>query len=241
MIKTSIYPTTILLVLFLALFTFIRPQFALADRYIDDDLGLWINNNINLPITEKVQSRFQISPRWLDNITDFNQFILHSILGYKLNKNLSIWQGHAWSTTYIPHFRREQKIYQEVLLQNEFPKFNLENRIRLDERFIQDAGSFSFRPRYRLKATFPLTKNKLWSLVAFDEFFYNLTSSSNGPKSGVDQNRIYAGLHRKISDNVSVEGGYQLQYVNSNGPKVDKFNHFILLRFEVTLPQLLRK
>lgn len=240
MIKTSIYLKTILLVLFLVLFTFIRPQFALADRYIDDDLGLWINNNINLPITEKVQSRFQISPRLLDNITDFNQFILHSILGYKLNKNLSIWQGHAWSTTYIPHFRREQRIYQEVLLQNEFPKFNLENRIRLDERFIQDAG-FSFRPRYRLKAIIPFGKNNPWSLVTFNELFINLTSSSNGPKRGIDQNRIFAGLRRKISDNVSVEGGYQLQYVNSNGPKVDKFNHFILLRFEVTLPQLLRK
>lgn len=234
------YPKILLLAFSLVFITFLHSQFVLADPYINDDLGLWINNNIHLPITKKVQGRFQISPRLSSNITDFSQFIFHSVLGYKLNKNLSVWQGYAWNTTYIPRFRREQRIYQEAILQNKFSKFNLENRVRLDERFIQNAGSISFRPRYRLKAELPVGKNKLWSFVIFDELFLNLTSSRGGPKSGIDQNRIYAGLHRKISDNVSVEGGYQLQHVNSNSPKIDNFNHFVLFNFNVTLPQLLK-
>ena len=221
------------------LFTLLYPYQTFADPYLEDDLGLWINNNISLPITEKVQTRFQVSPRLLNNITDFNQFILHSAIGYKLNKNLSLWQGHAWSTTHSPRFRREQRIYQEILLQNKFSKFDLENRIRLDERFIQDAGSFSFRPRYRFKINMPIGKRDLWSLVTYDELFLNLTSSQNGPQSGIDQNRIYTGLRRKITDNFSVEAGYQLQYINSPGPKVDKLNHFILLKFDLILPQLL--
>lgn len=212
---------------------------AFAHSHQEDDLGLWINNNISLPITKKVQTFFQISPRLLNNITDFNQLNLHSRLGYKINENLSVWQGHAWSTTYDPRFRREQRIYQDILLQNVFSKFKLENRIRLDERFIQDAGSISLRPRYRLKASFPFGKNKDWAIVTFDELLLNLTSSSNGPQRGIDQNRIFLGLRKEISKNFAVEGGYQLQHINSPAPKIDKFNHFILIKFDVTLPQLI--
>lgn len=205
-----------------------------------DDLGLWINNNITLPVNEKVYTRFQVSPRLLGNVTDFSQFILHSTLGYKVNENLSILQGHAWSTKF-PNIRREQRIYQEVIYGKEFSRFSLENRVRLDERFIQNAGSFSFRPRYRLKAFFPLNKAKDLSLVIFDELFLNLTTSSSGPKRGVDQNRIYVGLRKDVSKNVSVEGGYQLQHLNSPAPSLDKFNHFVLFNFDFLLPQLIRK
>lgn len=232
-------------------FKFILPLLALligltiertsADSHQIDDLGLWINNNITLPVTEKVYTRFQVSPRLLGNVTDFSQFILHSTLGYKVNENLSILQGHAWSTTHIPRIRREQRIYQELVYWKKFSRFNLENRVRLDERFIQNAGSFSFRPRYRLKAFFPLNKSRDLSLVVFDELFLNLTSSSSGPKRGIDQNRIYVGLRKDVSKNVSIEGGYQLQHINSPAPSLDRFNHFVLFNFDFLLPQLIRK
>lgn len=210
---------------------------SLANSHQEDDLGLWINTNISLPITEKIQTRFQISPRLLDNITDFNEFVLHSTIGYKFNENFSVWQGHAWSTTHIPRFRREQRIYQEFIHQKEFLRFKLENRLRLDERFIQNS-SFSFRPRYRLKAFFPFGKNKDWHVVAFDELFLNLTSSAGGPQQGINQNRIYIGLRKEISKNFAVEGGYQLQHINSPSSEIDKFNHFILFNFDVALPKL---
>lgn len=226
--------------IFIALVFIFSNLSAFAHSHQEDDLGLWINNNISLPITEKTYTSFQISPRLLDNITDFSQFILHSAIGYKFNKNFSILQGHAWSNAYIPRIRREQRIYQEFIYEKDFSKFNLENRLRLDERFIQNAGSFSFRPRYRLKASFPFGKNKDWSIVAFDELFVNLTSSESGPQRGIDQNRIFIGLAKNISKNVSVEGGYQLQHINSPAPKIDKFNHFILFNFNVLLPQLIK-
>lgn len=225
----------------LALFFSLTIRVASAHSHQIDDLGLWINSHITLPINEKVFTSFQVSPRLLGNVTDFNQFILHSKLGYKINENLSVLQGHAWSTTHIPRIRREQRIYQEVIHQKEFSKFSLENRIRLDERFIQNAGSFSFRPRYRLKALFPLNKSRGLSLVIFDELFLNLTSSSSGPKRGIDQNRIYVGLRKDVSKNVSIEGGYQLQHLNSPAPSLDKFNHFVLFNFDFLLPQLIRK
>ncbi len=223
--------TLIILFIFLDLSAF-------AHSHQEDDLGLWINNNVALPITEKVHTRFQISPRFLDNVTDISQFILHSVIGYKVSDNFSVWQGHAWNNTYIPGIRREQRMYQEFIYQKRFSKLRLENRVRLDERFLQNSGSTTFRPRYRLKAYFPLSKSL--DLVAFDEIFLNLTSSSDGPQRGIDQNRIFIGLAKDISSNVSVEGGYQLQHVNSPTPSLDKFNHFILFNFNVILPQLIK-
>lgn len=216
----------------------INPSFASSHQ--EDDLGLWINNNISLPITEKVHTRFQISPRLLDNTTDISQFILHSVFGYKINDNVSFWQGHAWSTTYDPRFRREQRFYQEVIVEKEFSRFDIENRFRLDERFIQNAGSVVIRPRFRLKTTIPITKDKKWNLVFFDELFVNLNTASSGPQRGINQNRIYAGIKKIINKNIALEGGYQLQHINSPAPKIDKFNHFILFNFDVVLPQLIK-
>lgn len=231
----------ILLSFAIALFFALNTSRAIADSHQEDDLGLWISSNISLPVTKKIYAEFLISPRLLDNVTDFNQFILHSEIGYKVNDNFSIWQGHAWSNTYIPRYWREQRIYQEFLFNKKFPKFILENRLRLDERFLQGPETFSFRPRYRLKAFFPFGKNKDWSIVAFDELLLNLTSSHGGPQRGIDQNRIYVGLRKEVSKIVAIEGGYQLQHINSPAPGVDKFNHWILFNFDVTLPQLFRE
>lgn len=217
------------------------PLCAFASSHQEDDLGLWLLTNVKLPISEKFYTKFQISPRLLDNTTDINQFILHSLLGYKINDNISVSQGHAWNTTYIPRVRREQRIYQELILEKELSKFDIENRFRLDERFIQNSDSVVIRPRYRLQTTIPMTKDKKWNLVFFDELFVNLNSASGGPKQGIDQNRIYAGIKKILSENISLEAGYQLQHLNSTAPRIDKFNHFILLNLEMTLPQLISR
>ena len=218
------------------LFCFI-PSYA-----VENDLGLWSAVNINAPITEKFQSKFQFSPRWVDNITDFNQFILHALLGYKFNKHFSFFQGYAWSTTYIPHFKREQRPYQELNFYHDVKKLSLEHRFRFEERFLQDIEGITLRGRYRLKGIYPLDKNRKWSLIAFDELFLNFNSHFGGPQRGIDQNRIYIGLNRRLNENVSLEGGYQLQQRFTSGPsnpyKQDLLNHFLVVYLNFSLPEM---
>lgn len=202
-----------------------------------NDFGFWNTINISKPITEKLQSRFQFSPRLTDNFTGFNQFILHALLGYKFNEHFSFFQGYAWNTTYIPHFRREQRVYQEVNLFHNVNKISFEHRFRLDERFLQHVNGASIRGRYRLKGIFPFDKQKKWSLVLFDELFVNLNSRSGGPSSGIEQNRIYVGINRKITENLNTDLGYQLQHILMREARPDTLNHFVLfsLNFDLGL------
>ena len=133
-------------------------NYTFARNNFSNDLGLWTAINVNMPVTEKVLTRFQISPRWLNNSTDFNQFILHGLLGYKFNEHFTVFQGYAWNTTYIPNFRREQRPYQEAIFSHDLKKISFEHRFRFEERFMQGIDGTTLRARYRLKGSYPLDK-----------------------------------------------------------------------------------
>lgn len=205
---------------------------------MENDLGSWTNINLQVPITEKVHSRFQVSPRLLDNVTDFSQFITHGALGYRFNKYFSIWQGYAWSTTYIPNFRREQRLYNDVFFEHNLKKLEIENRFRFEERFLQSIEGITLRGRYRFRASYPLDKKEKWRAVFFDEIFFNCNSHYDGPQAGLDQNRIYVGLNRRINEHFNAEGGYQLQHQHREGKGNDNLNHFIMFNFNFILPTI---
>lgn len=228
---------------FLIFLCFYFQAFSCVFARYENDFGLWTAINGTIPIGSKFENKFQISPRFLDNATGFNQFIIHELLGYKFNKHLSFYQGYAWSTYYIPRFIREQRPYNDLVVSHNVDKFSFEHRLRLEERFIQDVDGVSLRARYRLKGLYPLGKSKKWSLVFFDELFFNLNSPHNGPNSGIDQNRIYAGILRKLTDNFSIEGGYQLQQRLTPGPnnpyKADLLNHFLVIYLNYRFPNLI--
>src|SRR5690606_2349588 len=97
---------------------------------------------------------------------------------------------------------------------NKIRKLSLTNRTRLEERFIEDTGGASIRGRHMLRGSYPVGKSQKWSLVAYDELFVNFNSVSNGPASGLDQNRAFAGINRKLNEHANVEAGYMMNYVN---------------------------
>jgi hypothetical protein len=53
-----------------------------------------------------------------------------------------------------------------------------------------------------------------WQAVAYDEVFWNLNSTPNGPKSGFDQNRLYLGGAHNFDRHMRVELGYMAVHIN---------------------------
>ncbi len=88
------------------------------------------------------------------------------------------------------------------------------------------------RARYLLRFALPL-KWRLYAVVS-DELFVNLNSVENGPLRGIDQNRLYAGIGRQMSNQVRMEVGYQQQYVNASDPTDDRANHILMTQLFLT-------
>lgn len=209
---------------------------------VENDFGLWVPTYINLPITEKVKSQLEVTPRIQDNLTEFSQLLIRPSVGYQLTKELSIWQGYGWITNYIPKFASENRIWQQLLYEKHFkrfPRFSLVNRFRVEERFFEDVNGVPVRLRNMLRLQYALGKKQKWSLVLFDEPFINLGKTPIGP-NGIDQNRLFVGLNRKVTKDFNYDFGYLMQYINRFSPIDDRLNHNILINFYLTLPQVIK-
>jgi len=74
-----------------------------------------------------------------------------------------------------------------------------------------------------------LDDTRVWGLVTQNEIFFNLNSPTNGPGGGFDQNRFFVGLNKKINEYLSVDGGYQLQAINTDESSLfNTLNHILL-------------
>lgn len=158
-----------------------------------------------------------------------SNIIIRGAAGYRIKPCLSLWQGYGWTPSYRPHFNNENRIFQQVVLEKRYKKLGITNRTRLEERFIENAGGTSVRFRHQVKLAYALGQTKKWSLVGYDELFVNLNRTPNGPQGGYEQNRIFVGVNRRITEQINAEGGYLINHINRHRGTPDKMNHVILL------------
>lgn len=154
------------------------------------------------------------------------QFIIHSYANFKPKANTNFATGitRSWVTNSknltVPELRFFQSVTSNVAT---FDKFNVQFRFRLEERFLHktdtekinlmDGYNFKFRTRYRVQFQCSLDKNQKWLARLSDEIMYHTDS---GDLWKFDQNRIYAGVERKLTKQLSVEIGYLLVHFLSN-------------------------
>ncbi len=176
------------------------------------------------------QNQLYFSPKlyWTNNVDNRrfinpdaeNQFIFHSRLHYKTGK----WDfagGVSLSSIYtqIPenkstHVATELRFVAEASHEQLIGNVFLQNRVRLDNRFLEtstqqsvlDTSMYVLRFRYRLQVRMPLVKDKdggtLLQLRLSDEIMFN------HKENFFDQNRIYATLDYNLNKNFTLEAGY---------------------------------
>ncbi len=224
--------SSILIHLFIGLILVSLPLFpggkcALAGTLHDGQVWFPIYNNIFFP--RNFRGWVEVNPRFGDDFSEIDQLLLRPAIGYQISRTLSVWQGYAWITNYRPDFRDEHRLYQQLSYRESFSHFRVFSRTRLEERFIRDAVGTALRAREMVRLDFPFGEKQDWSWVVYDEIFVNLNSIRNGPESGIDQNRLFVGINRKLSDNLRVDFGYQNQFINTVGSNVDDRMHHIIL------------
>ena len=97
-------------------------------------------------------------------------------------------------------------------------------RLRPEQRYLDAWGDSSHRMRALGRLVRPLGTSG-WSVAVWDEWFVNLDDTVGGPQRGYDQNRLLLTTLRKISRDVTFEGGYVWQHVPGTSTRADRHGH----------------
>ena len=164
-----------------------------------------------------IQLRSSPGFKYLQNI------LLRPGLLYKITDNHSVGIGYtyfaSWDNNKSPHtFDPENRIFEQYILELELGRLMLNNRFRLEQRFIQKTGEnvFAQRFRHQVQAKFRLNSDiafkKGWYLKLQNEIFLNIQNKENTNNNFFDQNRPYIALGYRFTKKIETEIGYYHRY-----------------------------
>lgn len=206
---------------------------ALFAQTITENTGwlAWFNTykfSKNFGLTSDVQFRSADDWQYVRNI------LIRPGLTYYINNKSNATIGYA----YVGSFNRlpepsknaltESRIWEQYIYNLKLSKtVSLQNRFRLEQRFIerQTDHIFSQRLRYFARAVIPLTKQQtaftkgIFAAVQ-DEIFFNIQNKYKLNGSVFDQNRAYVAFGYRFNSKFDMETGYLNQYIKGAAANV---------------------
>jgi intein/homing endonuclease len=197
------------------------------------ETGNWFMYFGNQKINKNINWHNEIQHRNYNFIGDFNQLILRTGIGFNLtedNNNLLLGYGYINTEKYLANSDQkvnvnEHRIFQQFISKQNFGRFFVQHRYRVEERFLKN--DFQLRLRYFLGINIPLNKKTLEKntiyLSSYNEIFIN------SEKPLFDRNRLYGALGYFIHKNLKMEVGFMSQSLedsNRNQFQIAIFNNF---------------
>ncbi len=186
----------------------------------ESSTGNWMMYFGNQKINDRWNWHNEIQYRNYNFAGDLEQLLLRTGIGYNLsanNNNLLLGYAYIHGEPYIAGTDEktkvnEHRIFQQFISRQQFGRFYLQHRYRIEERFIED--DFKMRFRYFLGLNLPINKKEMVSkaiyLSLYNEIFLQ-------PKSPVfDRDRIYGAIGYVFSKNIRVEAGWMTQLLEKS-------------------------
>jgi hypothetical protein len=173
----------------------------------------WSLNTLRGPIDreERWQYYLEVQPRLDLESSARTRILLRPALILNLDGSQSIWAG-VLDLTGSDFSTLETRIWEQYQRSDRIGDVTLVNRTRLEERMRRGATDLGFRVRHLLRAQVPISNQKDWFVVLFDELFLGLNQNQSQPASGFDQNRLFGGFRVEMKDQLSLEFGYLNQH-----------------------------
>ena len=210
----------------IALFTFLG--YSTAARSAEPDLHLWFPVQVIHPLCDDLTVSMQTELRLQDNISEQNELIYKPALNYHFDPTWAVSVGYK----YIDKYRKanEHDLWQEGHFNKTFDDLVTGFQVRLEERFIDDIDGVIPRLRFLEHVSHPIGDSRC-HLTGFGAIRFNLDDKGQGPVSGFEQSRIYAGLGRHIGEHIQFEVGYLWRYEEERlgGDLNDHAIHFQLV------------
>lgn len=203
----------------------------------ESTVGNWMMYFGNQKLSDRWNWHNEIQYRNYNFAGDLEQLLFRTGIGYNLsanNNNLLLGYAYIHGEPYVAGTDEktnvnEHRIFQQFISRQQFGRFYLQHRYRIEERFIE--GDFKMRFRYFLGLNVPINKKEMVSkaiyLSLYNEIFIQ-------PKSPVfDRDRVYGAIGYVFSSNLKVEAGMMAQLLENSDRaqfQIALFNTFPLMK-----------
>ncbi len=216
------------IILLLALCLQAKQSFAQKSSF-----GNWLTYFGTGKINEKWSVWTEAQYRSYNFISDREQLLLRVAGIYNLNPNVSVAQGYGfisgrnYNAAGTVTNTTEHRLYQQLILKQQFGRLNLLHRYRIEERFLKN--NFRVRFRYFLTANVALNKPTMQSGAVYFSAYNEIFIHADRPL--FDRDRLYGGAGYVFSNKFRAEAGVitQMQESRSRGQfNVIAFHNFNL-------------
>ena len=185
------------------------------------DSQIWTNGQVTVKLSDKWRLSQELTARFSDDRNGLYEIESNTLLGYRLNKVVTIWAGYTHDPQYsggdftvMEHRAREQVTFDGFAM---LGKGKLNGRIRLEQRWREHVDGTGWRVRPYLKYSLPIAGKTALNLSS--EPFFNLNTNVFQRKSGLDRVRNLVTISTPVSKTLTIEGGYMNQHgFVSRGP-----------------------
>ena len=178
------------------------------------DSQLWTNGVLNVKLSDRWRLQEEMTARFSDKRDGLYEVESNTLLGYRLNKIVTVWAGYTHNPQYsggdftvMEHRAREQVTFDG------FAKLGpgkLNGRLRLEQRWRQNIDGTGWRVRPYLKFSVPIARKTALNLST--EPFLDLNRTAFQKQSGLDRVRNLITLSTPLTKTISGEAGYMNQH-----------------------------
>jgi hypothetical protein len=185
------------------------------------DQQVWTNFNLTVKLSDHWRVQEEGTVRFSDNRNGLYELEANTLLGYRVNKVVTVWAGYTHNPQYssgdftiMEHRAREQVTF-DGFAKLGTGKFN--GRIRFEQRWREGVDGTGVRVRPYLKYSLPIAGKTAINLST--EPFFNLNTTPFQKRTGLDRMRNLVSVSTPLIKGVSGEVGYMNQYgFVKNGP-----------------------
>ena len=201
-------PSSIGLVIAASFFAVSSPASAKSDEQI------WSTASVNVKLADHWRLSEEITGRFSDNRNGLYEIESNTLLGYRVNKVVTLWAGYthdpqyaAGDFTIMEHRAREQVTFDSF---TKIGPGKFSARMRLEQRWRNGVDGTGWRLRPYLKYSLPIAGKTALNLSS--EPFFNLNTTSFQRQSGLDRVRNLVSISTPLAKNLTGEAGYMNQH-----------------------------
>ncbi len=76
------------------------------------DFQIWTPLYLTASFTDRLVGWYEVQPRLGANASEVDQLLLRTAVGYRFGERWSAWMGYAWTPSFLPSYRSENRLYQ---------------------------------------------------------------------------------------------------------------------------------